>query len=55
MDAQTIILLTILGVVLLLALGVVFFRRTVVATVEGFSWERQVSLEKEVWVEDISC
>ena len=54
MDAQTILLLAILGVVLLLALMVVFFRRTVVATVEGFSWERQVFLEKEDWVEESS-
>ena len=54
MDAQTILLLIILGVVLLLVLGMVFFRRTVVATVEGFSWERQVFLEKEAWVEESS-
>ena len=54
MDAQTILLLTLLGVFLLLVLGVVFFRRTLVATVEGFSWERQVFLEKSVWVEESS-
>lgn len=54
MDAQTIIVLTLLGVFLLLALGLVFFRRTVLATVEGFSWERQVFLEKYVWVQESS-
>ncbi len=54
MDIQTILLLAILGVCLLLALGALFFRRTVVATVEGFSWERQVFLKKLVWVEESS-
>ena len=54
MDAQTILLLALLGVLLLLVLGLVFFRRTLVATVEGFSWERQVFLEKYVWVEESS-
>lgn len=54
MDIQTILLLAILSVCLLLVLGAMFFRRTVVATVEGFSWERQVFLEKYVWVEESS-
>lgn len=54
MDAQTILLLALLGIILLLALGLVFFRRTAVVSVEGFSWERQVFLEKYVWVEESS-
>ena len=54
MDVPTILLLAILGVCLLLVLGALFIRRTVVATVAGFSWERQVFLEKYVWVEESS-
>lgn len=54
MDVQTMLLLAILGAVLLLVLGMVLFRRTVVATVEGFSWERHVFLAKKVWVEESS-
>lgn len=45
MDAQTLLWLAIPGVCLLLALRLVFYRRTVVATIEGFSWKRQVFLE----------
>lgn len=55
MDALTILLLTLMGVfLLLLVLGLVFFRRRIVVTVEGFSWERQMFLEKYVWVEESS-
>jgi hypothetical protein len=54
MDAQTILWVTAIGVMLLLALGLVFFRRKVVATVAGFSWVRQMFLEKYVWMEESS-
>lgn len=54
MDAQAILWLAILAVFLLLALWLVFYRRTVVATVAGFSWERRIFLEQRAWVEESS-
>lgn len=57
MDGQTLLLLTFLGCLLLIcALITVGFlvKRTVSATVAGFSWSRKVFLEHYIWVEDSS-
>ncbi len=54
MPIQMIILLVLAGVLLLPACAALFFRRTVAATVEGFSWKRSVFLEHYVWVEETS-
>jgi hypothetical protein len=53
MDA-TLITSLVLGSILLALLLVLLVRRTVVATVAGFSWQRRVELEQYVWVEDSS-
>jgi hypothetical protein len=53
MDATLIIGLVIASV-LLLTLIVLLVRRTVVATVEAFFWQRRVALEQHVWVEETS-
>lgn len=57
MDAQTLLLLSILGGILLIcALVAVGFlvKRTVSVTVAGFSWYRKVFLEHYIWVSDSS-
>jgi hypothetical protein len=57
MDEQTIIMLAIIGSVLLisaLVLAAFLMRRTVSATIEGFSWLRKVLLEHYIWVHDSS-
>ncbi len=46
MHIQMIILLVLAGVLLLPACAALFFRRTVAATVEGFSWKRSVFLRE---------
>jgi hypothetical protein len=54
MDAQTIIPLAIIGVSLLFVVVALFIRRTVAATIERFSWKRNVLLEHYVWVQKTS-
>lgn len=57
MDAQTLLLLTILGGLLLIcaliALGFLV-KRTVSVTMAGFSWYRKVFLEHYIWVSESS-
>src|SRR5579871_116490 len=53
MDAGLVIGIVIAGV-LLLTLILLLVRRTVVATVAGFFWQRKVGLEQYLWVEESS-
>ena len=57
MNEQTIITLIIVGSFLLvcaLLLAALLIRRTLIATIEGFSWFRKVLLEHYIWVQDSS-
>jgi hypothetical protein len=54
MDVQTIALLTITGILLLFLIAALFVRRTIIATITGFSWQRKIFLEHYVWVEETS-
>jgi hypothetical protein len=54
MDIQTIFLFATVGILLLLAIATLFIRRTIMVTVERFSWERRVVLEAYVWMEESS-
>ncbi len=54
MDAQAIISLTIIGIFFLLLIAALFVRRTIVATITGFSWKRKVFLEHYIWVDETS-
>jgi hypothetical protein len=48
------IIIAVVLIIILIALVPVFIRRTVIATIEGFSWTRKVFLEHYIWVEDSS-
>jgi hypothetical protein len=57
MDAQTLLLLAILGGLLLICALIAagfLIKRTVSVTVAGFSWYRKVFLEHYIWVSDSS-
>src|SRR5579862_2555823 len=53
MDAALITGLVV-GSILLALVALLLVRRTVVATVAGFCWQRRVELEQYVWVEESS-
>ncbi len=56
MNAQMIqlLMLAIAGVLFLLVIAAFFIRRTVIATIAGFFWERKVLLEHYVWQQETS-
>lgn len=57
MDAQTVLLVAILGGLLLIGILITvgfLVKLTVSATIAGFSWNRKVFLEHYIWVEDSS-
>lgn len=53
MNAQLLIGITITSIFLLI-LVFLLVRRTIVTTIEGFSWQRKVWLEHYIWVEESS-
>jgi hypothetical protein len=54
MDIQLIILIAVASAILLLTVALLLVRRTVMATIAGFSWQRKVFLEHFIWVEEDS-
>lgn len=54
MDTQLLISIAIIGAILLLALLLLLVRRTVVASIASFHWQRKVVLEHYIWVEESS-
>jgi hypothetical protein len=54
MDMQLVAIIAAAGVFLALALLLLLVRRTIIATIAGFSWQRKVSLQHFVWVEESS-
>ncbi len=49
-----IIIIASMVLIVALALLPAFIRRTVIATIKGFSWTRKVLLEQHIWVEESS-
>lgn len=54
MDPQLIIIIAIASAILILALVFLLVRRTVLASIAGFSWQRIVELEHYIWVKENS-
>src|SRR5262249_36523788 len=54
MDVQLITTLAIVSTILLLALLFLLIRRTKIARIASFSWQRTVKLEHYIWVEESS-
>jgi hypothetical protein len=54
MDMQLILLMAVASAILLMAVALLLVRRTKVATVAGFSWQRKVFLQHYIWVEERS-
>jgi hypothetical protein len=54
MDMQLVAIIAAAGVFLALTLLFLLVRRTIIATIAGFSWQRKVSLQHFVWVEENS-
>lgn len=54
MDMQLVAIIAAAGVFLALLLLFLLIRRTIIATISGFSWQRKVWLKHFVWVEENS-